>query len=140
MVQACLVINALLDTGMHVPLLVRFPEKWQHLAPDKPGKETSRMVSFVDFAPSVLRITATPIPSHMQGQPVLEKISRKKENMSMVTAIVWMKYVILPVQLGMKNTYTSGTTCPILDTTSRPHGRILAKSGMNSTNLQNRAK
>ena len=70
--------RALLDTGMHVPLLVRFPEKWQHLAPDKPGKETSRMVSFVDFAPSVLRITATPIPSHMQGQPVLEKNFQKK--------------------------------------------------------------
>ena len=30
--------RALLDSGMHVPLLVRFPEKYQHLTPAKPGE------------------------------------------------------------------------------------------------------
>ena len=29
--------RALLDSGMHVPLLIRFPEKYRHLAPAKPA-------------------------------------------------------------------------------------------------------
>jgi len=63
--------RALLDSGMHVPLLIRFPEKWKFLAPVIPGQKTDRMVAFVDFAPTVLSITSTPIPSYMQGKPFL---------------------------------------------------------------------
>lgn len=63
--------RALLDSGMHVPLLVRFPSKWQHLAPAKPGKTTDRLVSFVDFGPTVLNLTGTTIPKHLQGKPFL---------------------------------------------------------------------
>ena len=63
--------RALLDSGMHVPLLVRFPVKWEHLAPAKPGQTTNRMVSFVDFGPTVLNLTGTTIPKHMQGKPFL---------------------------------------------------------------------
>ena len=70
--QECLVINGpLLDSRMHVPLLVRFPSKWQHLAPAKPGQTTNRMVSFVDFGPTVLNLTGTTIPKYMQGKPFL---------------------------------------------------------------------
>ncbi|MCG8584619.1 MAG: sulfatase-like hydrolase/transferase [Pirellulales bacterium] len=65
--------RCLLDSGMHVPLLVRFPEKWQHLAPGKPGSTTGRLVSFVDFGPSVLSIAGVDIPDYMQGQPFLGK-------------------------------------------------------------------
>ena len=61
--------RALLDSGMHVPLLVRFPKKWQHLAPQKQGIKNDQLVSFVDFAPTVLNLCRTPIPSHMQGKP-----------------------------------------------------------------------
>ena len=63
--------RALLDSGMHIPLLVRFPAKWQHLAPIKPGQTTDRLVSFVDFGPTVLNLTGTTIPKHMQGKPFL---------------------------------------------------------------------
>ncbi len=63
--------RALLDSGMHIPLLVRFPAKWQHLAPVEPGQTTDRLVSFVDFAPTVLNLTGTTIPKHMQGKPFL---------------------------------------------------------------------
>jgi uncharacterized sulfatase len=63
--------RALLDSGMHIPLLVRFPAKWQHLAPVKPGQTTDRLVSFVDFGPTVLNLTGTSIPKHMQGKPFL---------------------------------------------------------------------
>jgi len=63
--------RALLDSGMHVPLLIRFPKKWQHLVPGKPGTTTARLVSFVDYAPTVLSLTGIPIPEAMQGVPFL---------------------------------------------------------------------
>jgi len=65
--------RALLDSGMHVPLLIRFPKKWQHLAPGKPGSTTDRLVSFVDYAPTVLNLLDLPIPEAMQGEPFLGK-------------------------------------------------------------------
>ena len=65
--------RALLESGMHVPLMIRFPKKWQHLAPGKPGTTTDRLVSFVDYAPTVLSLTEIPIPKEMQGQPFLGK-------------------------------------------------------------------
>jgi len=63
--------RALFDSGMHVPLLIRFPQKWQHLAPAKPGETLDRLVSFVDFGPTVLSLAGAEIPEFMQGQPFL---------------------------------------------------------------------
>jgi hypothetical protein len=63
--------RALLDTGMHVPLLVRFPEKYRGWAPALPGQSTDRLVSFVDFAPSVLSLCGLEIPETMQGTAFL---------------------------------------------------------------------
>ncbi len=57
--------RCLLDSGMHVPLLVRFPEKYEHLAPTAPGKTTDRLVSFVDFAPTVLSLAGVEIPEYV---------------------------------------------------------------------------
>jgi len=63
--------RALLESGMHVPLLIRFPEKWKKYAPCKPGSTTDRMVAFVDFASTVLSLSRSPIPDYMQGKPFL---------------------------------------------------------------------
>ncbi|MDE0821436.1 MAG: sulfatase, partial [Opitutales bacterium] len=62
-----------LDSGLHVPLLVRFPRKYQHLAPAKPGESIDRLVSFVDFPPTVLSLLNIDIPLYMQGKPFLGK-------------------------------------------------------------------
>ncbi len=59
------------DAGMQVPLIIYFPPKWRHLAPDKPGSKIDRLVSFVDFGPTVLSLAGVPIPKHMQGKPFL---------------------------------------------------------------------
>ena len=59
------------DAGMHVPLVVYFPEKYRHLAPAKPGAVVDRLVSFVDFGPSVLSLLGLKIPQHVQGVPFL---------------------------------------------------------------------
>lgn len=57
------------NSGLHVPLVVYFPEKFKHLAPEgyKPGGTSDRLVSFVDFAPTVLSIAGIEAPRWMQG-------------------------------------------------------------------------
>ena len=62
-----------LDSGLHVPLLIRFPKKYRHLAPAKPGETINRLVSFIDFPATVLSLLGLPIPDYMQGQPFLGK-------------------------------------------------------------------
>ena len=59
--------RVLLDSGIRVPLLIRFPEKYQHLAPARPGQATDQIVSFVDFGPTVLRLAGIDPPKYMQG-------------------------------------------------------------------------
>jgi hypothetical protein len=59
------------EGGLHVPLLVRFPRKWQHLAPAAPGQATDRLVSFVDFASTVLSLAGVKLPPHLQGSAFL---------------------------------------------------------------------
>jgi len=55
------------DSGLHVPLILRFPKKFQNLAPGAPGSRVDGPVSFVDFAPTVLGLAGAPIPKYMQG-------------------------------------------------------------------------
>ncbi len=60
-----------LDSGMHVPLIIRFPEKYRHLAPAAPGATIDRLVSFVDFPATMLSLLELPIPEYMQGRAFL---------------------------------------------------------------------
>jgi uncharacterized sulfatase len=59
------------DWGLRVPLIIRFPEKYAHLAPSRPGSVCDRLVSFVDFAPTLLSLTGIDIPEVMQGRAFL---------------------------------------------------------------------
>ena len=70
--------RALLDSGMHVPLLVHAPKKWQHIASGKAGSDNDRLVNFADFAPTVLNLAKLPIPAHMEGKPFLGPKSKKE--------------------------------------------------------------
>jgi len=57
------------NSGLQVPMVVFFPEKWRHLAPEeyRPGGQSDRLVSFVDLAPTVLSIAGLRPPAWMQG-------------------------------------------------------------------------
>ncbi len=61
------------ESGLRVPLIIRFPKKYAHLAPDHAGTKTDRIVSFVDFAPTVLSLSDIEIPEYMQGRAFLGK-------------------------------------------------------------------
>lgn len=50
------------DTGLHVPLVIRYPGKQQA------GQVDTNLVSFVDFAPTVLSLAGAPVPDYMHGQ------------------------------------------------------------------------
>jgi arylsulfatase A-like enzyme len=61
------------ESGLKVPLIIRFPEKYKSLAPGKPGTVTGRIVTFNDFAPTVLSLAGIEIPAYMQGMAFLGK-------------------------------------------------------------------
>jgi uncharacterized sulfatase len=57
------------NSGLHVPLVVYFPEKWRQLAPKEyqPGGQSDRLVNFVDLAPTVVSLAGIKPPAWMQG-------------------------------------------------------------------------
>ncbi|MDF1823411.1 MAG: sulfatase-like hydrolase/transferase [Verrucomicrobiales bacterium] len=63
------------DSGMKVPLMVRFPEKYQHLAPAEPGQTIDRLVTFVDLPKTVLSLAGLEAPEYMQGDIFLGEAS-----------------------------------------------------------------
>lgn len=58
------------NSGLHVPMVVYFPKRWEHLAPKeyKAGGTSDRLVSFVDLAPTVLSLAGVKPPDWMQGK------------------------------------------------------------------------
>ncbi|WP_139959688.1 sulfatase-like hydrolase/transferase [Flavicella sediminum] len=69
------------NAGLQVPVVVYFPEKWKHLAPKeyKAGGRSDRLISFVDFAPTVLSIAGIEAPKWMQGYAFAGKHQTKEQ-------------------------------------------------------------
>ena len=61
----------LYDSGMHVPLIVRIPERFRAVRQGQPGTVDDQLVSTVDFAPTMLNLTGIDIPGTMQGRAFL---------------------------------------------------------------------
>ncbi|MPY87775.1 MAG: sulfatase-like hydrolase/transferase [Luteitalea sp.] len=61
------------NSGLRVPLLVYVPRPFRHLAPDdyEPGDASSRLVAFVDLAPTMLSVAGVEPPNWMQGHAFL---------------------------------------------------------------------
>ncbi len=65
-------------SGLNIPLIVYVPEKFKHLAPTNylPGGSSKELVSFIDFAPTMLSIAGIEIPQYYQGRAFMgENIS-----------------------------------------------------------------
>ena len=52
----------LYDSGLRVPLIIRFPDG------SRAGQRDDRLISFVDFPPTLLSMAGITAPSYMQGQ------------------------------------------------------------------------
>ncbi|MFH1719398.1 MAG: sulfatase-like hydrolase/transferase [Planctomycetota bacterium] len=97
------------DSGLRVPMVVHFPEKWKHLAPPeyKVGGMSKRLVGFVDLAPTLLSIIGMEPPKWMQGRAFAGKHvtkapeymfgfrGRMDERYDMVRAVTDGRYVYL---------------------------------------------
>lgn len=57
------------NSGLNVPLIVYFPDKWKHLAPQGyvAGGKSDRLISFIDLAPTMLSLAGIKAPEWMQG-------------------------------------------------------------------------
>lgn len=58
------------NSGLQVPFVVFFPEKWRHLAPPEytTGGWSDRLIGFVDLAPTVLSLAGIRPPGWMEGR------------------------------------------------------------------------
>ena len=61
----------LYETGLHIPLVVRIPEKYRHLVRLDPGEASDHFVGFVDFGPTLLELAGVEIPEGVDGKPFL---------------------------------------------------------------------
>jgi len=67
------------NSGLRVPMVVHFPQKYKHLAPPeyKAGGVSKRLVNFVDLAPTLLSIVGIKPPEWMQGRAFAGKYVAK---------------------------------------------------------------
>jgi arylsulfatase A-like enzyme len=56
--------RSLYDSGLHVPLMIRWPEKNPAMA----NSVDDQLVSMIDLAPTVLALAGVEIPAHLQGR------------------------------------------------------------------------
>jgi uncharacterized sulfatase len=97
------------DSGLRVPLIVFFPEKWKNLAPKEyqAGGKSDRLVSFVDLVPTLLSLVGTKPPDWMQGHAfagphqtapppfLFGERGRMDERMDLVRSVTDGRYVYL---------------------------------------------
>ena len=61
------------DSGLNTPMIIRFPKK--QLA----GSKDTQLISFVDFAPTLLSLVGVKPPEYMQGQAFMGKYAASQE-------------------------------------------------------------
>mgnify|MGYP006283680123 FL=1 len=61
----------LYDSGTHIPLIVRIPGKYRVAGQGQPNAVDDRLVSSIDFGPTVLNLAGVEVPKHVQGRPFL---------------------------------------------------------------------
>lgn len=62
------------DSGLNTPMIIRFPEKIQA------GTKDNQLISFVDFAPTLLSLIGEEPKAYMQGQAFLGDYKAEKRN------------------------------------------------------------
>ncbi|MBN2665860.1 MAG: sulfatase [Bacteroidales bacterium] len=55
----------LYDSGLNIPLIIKYPDGY------KAGTVDDRLISSIDFGPTVLSMAGVTVPAHMQGIPFL---------------------------------------------------------------------
>lgn len=61
----------LFDTGIKVPMIIRWPDAYRPRGVSANGIDT-RLVSFIDVAPTLLNLAKAAVPSYLQGQDFIQ--------------------------------------------------------------------
>ncbi|MGB1142504.1 MAG: sulfatase-like hydrolase/transferase, partial [Halioglobus sp.] len=61
----------LYDSGIKVPMIIRWPEQYRPPGV-QPGAMDMRLISFVDIAPTILRLAGAVVPDYLQGRDFLQ--------------------------------------------------------------------
>lgn len=67
----------LFDYGIHVPCLIWIPKRFQPHWWPAPGSKLDRMVSFLDFGPSLLDLAGVEVPNGIHGQSLFGSKPRR---------------------------------------------------------------
>lgn len=73
------------ETGLHIPLVVRVPDKFRNLVAFPNGTRVDGFVSFIDFGPTLLHLAGIDVPDYMDGAPflgpdvTLDKLNERNE-------------------------------------------------------------
>jgi len=59
------------DSGLHTPLIIRWPKKFSPAKHSQPGTLDHRLIASIDLAPTMLAIAGAPKPPKMQGRVFL---------------------------------------------------------------------
>ncbi len=59
------------ESGLHVPLVVRVPDKYKDLVDRDLGSRTRGFVSFIDFGPTVINLAGVEVPQGIDGKAFL---------------------------------------------------------------------
>lgn len=63
----------LYDSGLHLPMIIRFPGK------NQAGTVDSQLISFIDFKPTILSLAGIAPPAYLDGQAFLGKYIAKQK-------------------------------------------------------------
>jgi arylsulfatase A-like enzyme len=55
------------EQGQRIPLVVKVPQRWEHLAPEPPGSRVRAPVHGVDLPLTALSVAGVATPEHMEG-------------------------------------------------------------------------
>ncbi len=56
------------DSGLRIPLLIRWPKELSPPAQFRPGSVDGRLIAAIDFGPTMLALAGVPKPAKMQGE------------------------------------------------------------------------
>lgn len=69
------------ESGLRVPLIIYVPPAWQEKLGVESGIVDTRLVSFVDFAPTILSLAGVKPPEFMQGKAFLGKYAEAPQEL-----------------------------------------------------------
>ncbi|MEZ5595669.1 MAG: sulfatase [Pseudomonadales bacterium] len=87
------------DSGLKVPMIIRHPDGRYR------GTTENRLVSFIDIAPTLLRLAGVPKPAFIQGRDFPAERDSARRRTSMPDAIAWMTFRTTCAPCGIRHKY-----------------------------------